>query len=183
MAKKKEKSKNKRLTVTLLKALGISSIFFPGLILAALLGWDWQGDLARLQSRGGFKQSKEIFPSQAKVVEITDGDTFVIDSGLSIRMLGIDAPDKRTPEGEIAMAYLENLIDGEKVRLEYENYQDDKYGRILAYVWEDCSTSLGCKNGQRLVNWVLVKEGLAKVELYEGRRVLKYKDLLLEAQN
>ncbi len=179
----KKKTKKKRLTVTLLKALGISSIFFPGLILAAFLGWDWQPDLVRLQSKGGFKQSKEIFPSEARVVEVKDGDTFVIESGLSVRMLGIDTPDARSPEGEIAKAYLENLIDGERVGLEYESYQDDKYGRILAYVWEDCSTSLGCSKGKRLVNWVLVKEGFAKVELYENRKELKYKDLLLEAEN
>jgi len=183
VAKKKKITKSQRLTVGILKALGIPFIFFPGLILASLLGWNWKGDLARLESEGGFKQSEVIFPSFSRVVEIKDGDTFVIDSGLAVRMLGIDAPSGRSSEGIIAKKYLENLIMGEKVILEYETYQDDKYGRILAYVWEECSTSLGCKNGLRLVNWVLVKEGFAKVELYEGRRGLRYKDYLLEAQN
>src|SRR3989338_4935947 len=47
--------------------------------------------------------------------------------------------------------------------LEYDYYQDDKFGRILAYVWENCTSQLGCNNGQRMVNWLLVKKGIAKV--------------------
>lgn len=78
--------------------------------------------------------------------------------------------------------YLKDLIEGEKVRLEYDYYQDDKFGRILAYVWERCRTSLGCQNGERMVNWLMVKKGLAKVVTYEERRRLKYEDLLLQAE-
>jgi len=140
---KKKATKSQKLTVGILKVLGIPFLFFPGLILASLLGWNWKGDLARLEERGGFKQSEVIFPSFARVVEVKDGDTFTIDSGLNVRMLGIDAPPRRSPEGIVAKKYLENLILDEKVVLEYESYQDDKYGRILAYVWEECTTSLG----------------------------------------
>jgi len=66
--------------------------------------------------------------------------------------------------------------------LEYDYYQDDKFGRILAYVWENCTSQLGCNNGQRMVNWLLVKKGIAKVVTYQDRRSLKYKDLLLQAE-
>jgi len=178
-----KKKKSKRLPRALLAALGIPTVFFPGLFLASILGWNWQEGLVALKRIGGYKQSQEIFPAEAKVIEVKDGDTFVIDSGLTVRMLGIDAPDKRAPGGGEAKEYLEDLIDGETISLEYDYYQDDKYGRILAYVWEDCSTSLGCKEGRRMINWVLVKKDFAKVEFYGGRRGLKHKDLLLEAQN
>ena len=53
--------------------------------------------------------------------------------------------------------------------------------RILAYVWEDCSTQLGCENNKRMINWVMLKKGYADFVTYQDRRALKYKDFLSEA--
>jgi len=170
------------LTRKILLALGIPSVFFPGLILAAVLGWDWQKDLSRLAKTGGYKQSPQIFPAKVQVVEVLDGDTFQADNGQTIRLVGIDAPNRGQLGWEEAKNYLQNLIDGEEVELEYDYYQDDKFGRILAYVWEKCAKNLGCQNNRRLVNWVLVKQGLAKVVTYEDRRPLKYENLLRSAE-
>jgi len=166
-----------------LVGLGIPTVFFPGLILAAILGWNWQKDLGRLARQGNYKQSAQIFPAQAKVTEVLDGDTFETDSGQTIRMIGINSPERGQLGFEEAKNYLTNMIDGETVGLEYDYYQDDKFGRILAYVWENCSKSLGCLNGKRMVNWVLVKEGKAKVVTYEDRRKLKYEELLKSAED
>ena len=55
---------------------------------------------------------------------------------------------------------------------------DDKYGRILAYVFKDCTTHFGCDNGRRMINWVMIKKDLAEFVSYEDRRELKYKELL-----
>ncbi len=177
MAKQK-----KSLSRILLVSLGIPSIFFPGLILASILGWDWQKDLTKLAKSGGYKQSSVVFPKEAVVTHIFDGDTFEIDNGQTVRMLGIDAPN-RGEEGWIeATEYLEDIIEGETIELEYDYYQDDKFGRILAYVWEDCRSSLGCEEGKRLVNWLMVKKKFAKVVTYEDRRSLKYEELLRSAE-
>ena len=170
------------LTRKILLGLGIPSVFFPGLILAAVLGWDWQKDLSRLVKTGGYKQSSQIFPAKARVVEVIDGDTFEAENGQIIRLVGIDAPNRGEPGYEEAKNYLQNLIDGEEIELEYDYYQDDKFGRLLAYVWEKCAKNLGCQNNRRLVNWVLVKQGLAKVVTYEDRRPLKYENLLRSAE-
>jgi len=178
--KAKFKAKSKSLTRQILLALGIPTVFIPGLILASVLGWNWQTDLAQLKERGGYYQSKTIFPQKATVAEVIDGDTIELDSGQTIRLLGINAPDRGEKGYEEAKEYLTDLIDGEPIFLEYDSYQDDKYGRLLAYVFEKCSTSLGCKNGKRLINWVLIKKGYAEVTIYKDRAKLKYQDILLD---
>jgi len=94
------------------------------------LGWDWQKDLSRLAKTGGYKQSPQIFPAKVRVVEVLDGDTFQADNGQTIRLVGIEAPNRGQPGWEEAKNYLQNLIDGEEIELEYDYYQDDKFGRF-----------------------------------------------------
>lgn len=68
------------------------------------------------------------------------------------------------------------LAKGKNVELEYDLYQDDKFGRILAYVWVE-------EKGKRvMLNQKLLEEGLAKVVIYEDRRKLKYQEELLAAE-
>ncbi len=58
--------------------------------------------------------------------------------------------------------------------MEYEkSYQDDKFGRILAYIFvvED--------SAKIFVNGEIVRMGLAKVTIHEDRRKLLYQDQLL----
>lgn len=85
--------------------------------------------------------------------------------------------------------------------LEYDRYQDDKYGRVLAWVWIDCESSPtflpadymhksgnesneglinnpeGCKK-EKLINEVLVTSHLAEPVVYKDRGELKYKKRL-----
>jgi len=173
----------KGITRGFLVSLGIPTVFFPGLILAAVLGWNWPKDLGRLREAGGYKGAKIIFPQEGKVAEVIDGDTFVLENGQTVRMIGIDAPNRGEAGHEEAQKYLTDLIDGETVGLEYDSYQDDKFGRILAYVWESCSASVGCRDGRRMLNLTLVREGKAKVVFYEDRRKLRYEKELREAEN
>ncbi|NCS68132.1 hypothetical protein GW777_07190 [Candidatus Peregrinibacteria bacterium] len=172
------KSLNRRLLIT----LGIPTIFIPGLILASVLGWDWQNDLQKIQ-KSGYKDSNLIFQKQMLVTTVIDGDTFEIANGQTVRLIGLNAPDRGEAGYEQASAYLKGLIEGEEVELEYDSYHDDQYGRLLAYVWEKCETQLGCKNGKRMINWVLVKEGYGEFVSYKGRAPLTYEDLLKKTQN
>ena len=164
-----------------LAAIGIPTIFFPGLILASILGWHWQTDLTKLAARGGFYQSKAIFPEHAAVDAVFDGDTILIDNGETVRLIGINAPDRGQDGYQAAKEYLTKAVTDKTVELEYDKYQDDKFGRILAYVWQKCTTELGCHNGRRMLNWLLVKEGRARVVIYEDRRKLLYEDYLKSA--
>jgi len=153
-----------------------------GLILASILGWNWQEGLVKLKQAGGYKQSTTVFPKQAEITQAVDGDTVEINNGQTIRMLGINAPERGEAGFEEAKNYMEDIFDGKSVSLEYDTYQDDKYGRVLAYIWEDCQSAMGCNNGKRMLNWLMVKRGLAKVVVYEDRRKLKYEELLKEAE-
>ena len=165
--------KGKILVRSILVGLGIPTIFFPGLILASVLGWNWQKDLMVLQGSGGYKQSAVIFPQKAKVTEVLDGDTIFLQSGQTVRLIGIDAPDRGEIGYDKAREYLNTMIAGETVELEYDYYQDDKFGRVLAYVYDE---------KKRMVNLILVKEGKAKVVTYNDRRKLKYEEILREAE-
>jgi endonuclease YncB( thermonuclease family) len=96
------------------------------------------------------------------VTRVLDGDTFhclpekpVIgaknhkDSTVSVRLRGIDAPEKRQAYGEEARLSLKEMIGNKTVKLDVKDI--DKYGRVVAYVW------LGKLN----VNLEQIKRGMA----------------------
>lgn len=159
---------------TLIK-MSVPAILIPGLILAAQLDWNWQ---KQLKSNLPYTQNQQIFPTTAIVNKITDGDTIVLKNGAAVRLIGVDAPDQGQAYFYIAKELTNNLLLGKTVELEYEpHYQNDPYGRLLAYVW------VGQGNGRRLVNKALLASGLAKVALYGQQRKLKYQDQFIEAES
>lgn len=100
-----------------------------------------------------------------RVTKVVDGDTFWIDdgseSGLKIRLIGVDAPETRRSArkeighyGEKAKLFLTELLLYKDIRLEYDVSLKDRYGRTLAYVYLRDGT---------FVNALLIKEGYATV--------------------
>ena len=97
--------------------------------------------------------------------ELSDGKKF--------RLYGVNAPEVKELYFEEAKAFTENLVLGKEISFEQEeNYKVDKFGRELGYVFID---------GVNL-NVELVRNGLAKVVLYEKRAKIKYQDELLSAE-
>lgn len=90
------------------------------------------------------------------VVKVIDGDTFVVRSGETVRMIGIDAPEKGSYYYEESKAKLEALISNKTVALEKDKSEKDRYGRLLRYVYF---------NGT-FINLVMVEEGFAKAYPY-----------------
>lgn len=178
----KHPQRPKLLTKSLLVSLGLPAVFIPGLILASLLGWNWQKDFTKLIERGGFYQNLNLFPQQAVVAQVIDGDTLELKNGRTIRLVGVDAPNRGEPYFGQALEYTISLVEDQKVKLEYDAYQDDKFGRILAYVLAPCTTQKGCQDGQLMLNQGLVENGLAKVVIYSKRKKLKYQEELLSAE-
>ncbi|HWB26422.1 MAG TPA: thermonuclease family protein [Chitinophagaceae bacterium] len=80
-----------------------------------------------------------LFGKPAKVIRVIDGDTFVIETGEHVRVLGINAPEMKTFYGEPAKEHLLALIDGKTVDLEPDHISKNKdvYGRLLRYVYLD----------------------------------------------
>jgi len=80
---------------------------------------------------------------------------------MKIRLIGVDAPESRNVFKKIigyygieSKKYMNSLIAGKKVRLEYDVDTLDLYGRNLAYVYLSDGT---------FVNAEIVKQGFAMV--------------------
>lgn len=109
---------------------------------------------------------------EVRVERIIDGDTIeVFNENESIRLLGINTPERGEVFYAEAKDFLEAELLNETVTLEYVGERYDKYGRTLAYV---------IKGGEN-INAKIVKNGLANYYFYSGKD--KYSDELLEAWN
>ncbi|MDL5044984.1 thermonuclease family protein [Oscillatoria amoena NRMC-F 0135] len=84
-----------------------------------------------------------------KVARVIDGDTYVLENGDKVRMIGINAPEMKTEFGDDAKEHLKGLIEGRTVELKSDkgNGDKDKYGRLLRYTilnGEDISLRMVC---------------------------------------
>lgn len=117
-------------------------------------------------------------PATGLVAKVKDGDSIVLADGCEIRYLGIDTPELTSNdprELELARQAKQvnaDLVQGVKLRLEYDVERYDQYNRLLAYV--------RLPDG-RLLNVELVRRGLARVLLKPPN--LRYREELLRAQN
>ena len=57
------------------------------------------------------------FGQEFKVVRVIDGDTFVIEGGERVRMIGINAPELKNPFGVESKTHLKKLIENKYVNL------------------------------------------------------------------
>ncbi|MCP4633179.1 MAG: thermonuclease family protein [candidate division Zixibacteria bacterium] len=101
---------------------------------------------------------------------ILDGDTFITDDSITVRLIGIDTPEKGDKFAEEATELLSRLLDRGNVRLEYGQQRFDKYGRTLAYVYVDSA----------FVNKAMLDSGLAVVYFHKPN--LKYFNEFIDSQ-
>jgi len=94
-------------------------------------------------------------PGMAKVIQVIDGDTIVIEGGYYVRYIGIDAPERDEPYYLEAKQANEELIKGKKARLE-RDISDKDNGRLLRYVYAD----------DTFINAELVRQGYAYAKAY-----------------
>ncbi len=85
------------------------------------------------------------------VIHVIDGDTLVLDGNEKVRLIGVDTPEsvhrKKPVEyfGKEAAAFTTQMVEGKKVRLEFEKKSKDLYGRSLAYVYLQDGTFLNAE--------------------------------------
>ena len=95
------------------------------------------------------EKSGEIYT----VKRVIDGNTFELNNGETVQLIGVDAFEVKDNEkarmdskrmgrdlqeiikmGKRAMRFVSSEIEGKKVRLEFDVQERDQYGRLLAYV-------------------------------------------------
>ena len=112
------------------------------------------------------------------VVKVADGDTFTIETGEKVRLIGVDTPEsvspsaaKNVPFGKEVSEYVKEQLLDKQVRLEFDTQRADRYGRLLAYVYLEDGTFL---------NELLVEKGYARVMTVPPN--VAYQEVFLKAE-
>lgn len=132
-------------------------------------------------SKGETTPTQTLKPHQerekVKVKKAVDGDTIQLESGQTVRYIGINTPETKDKRkgvecfGKEAFEKNKELVEGKEIRLEKDVSDKDKYGRLLRYVYVD----------DIFVNDYLVREGYAYAVTYPPD--VKYQTQLKEAQD
>ncbi|WP_218221924.1 thermonuclease family protein [Nesterenkonia sp. Act20] len=96
--------------------------------------------------------------NRAVVVRIVDGDTVELDNGDTVRVTGIDTPERGECNFDTASARMGELVRGKTVTLTRDGDDADRYDRILRYI-DVGGTDAGM---------TLIEEGLATAR-YDSR--------------
>lgn len=105
------------------------------------------------------------------VTQIVDGDTLLLDNGLVVRLVGIQAPHLQLgreglsdwPMGSDARAALASIALGKSVQLRYGGEEKDRYGRLLGQLFVTAPAEL----------WVqqrMLLDGMARVYTFPDNR-------------
>jgi len=159
----------------------------------ALTGYLFSGDLdPRFHSKEEVKWQmpfgRNFDYTNILVTRAVDGDTLVLENKERVRLIGIDTPEMHESNklyrdaqrsgqdveaikrlGRQAYEFTKKLVEGKRVRLEFDVERYDKYKRILAYVYLEDGT---------FVNAKIVEEGYASLMTYPPN--VKYADLFLK---
>jgi len=106
--------------------------------------------------------SDEDIYEEAMVIDVIDGDTIILANGKRVRYIGMDTPEitnglgRSTCYAKEARNKNRELVLGKKIKMEKDISEDDKYGRLLRYIYVD----------DVFVNKLLIKEGYAVAVAY-----------------
>lgn len=117
---------------------------------------------------------------EGQVVAVIDGDTVTLDSGLEVRLVGIQAPKlplgrpnfPKWPLADEAKAALEQMSLRRRVVLWHGGARRDRHGRALAHLVTDRGDWLQGR---------MLEAGLARVYTFEDNRARAREMLALEA--
>jgi endonuclease YncB( thermonuclease family) len=88
-----------------------------------------------LQPRGHGQKEAARQTFQAKVINVSDGDTIIVrssDQNIKIRLAQIDAPERGQPWGGKSTQTLAGLVAGKTILVSPQD--TDRYGRMIAHV-------------------------------------------------
>jgi len=115
------------------------------------------------------------------VKRVVDGDTIEISPAVDgiedLRFIGVDTPETKHPDcgeqpyADEAFEFTRAQLEGEEVELEFDVQREDRYNRLLAYVYP---------SDEEMFNETLLEEGYAQVATFPPN--VKYVDRFLAAQ-
>jgi len=111
---------------------------------------------------------------RGRVAEVRSGDVVALQSGLVVRLAGLEAPRRDEPGARASFDDLRRLVDGREVELFYGGARRDAHGRALA--------QLRLTEGRRWVQCALLRDGVARVRTFADNRALARPMLACEAQ-
>jgi endonuclease YncB( thermonuclease family) len=105
-----------------------------------------------------------------RIAGITDGDTFILEDGREVRLVGIQAPKlalgrpgfKDWPLAHEAKTALAELLAGGEVILRFGETPRDRHGRLLAHAFV----------GDTWIQGAMLAAGMARVYSFEDNRAL-----------
>lgn len=146
------------------------------LFAAIVFVWTYNPDSKAVQV-----YSESQYDGPYHVVKVVDGDTIKINidgEDTTVRLIGIDTPEsvhptkeKNVPEGKIASDYTKSLLEDTDVYIEYGEEPNDRYGRVLAYVY------IGDDD---MINARLLSDGYAQV--YTVKPNNKYEEYFIQLE-
>lgn len=104
------------------------------------------------------------------VTRVIDGDTVVVETVGTVRLIGVDTPETVDPQepvgcfGPEASAFTRAVAAGQRVRLEFDVDRIDRFGRTLAYIYLPDGTFL---------NATLVQQGYGRAYTFFPFRYLE----------
>ena len=126
------------------RSSGYSAYFLMVLLVLAFCAWlTGGGSAAEIQA---VKESKGLASSQTgqtlyRVLKVLDGDSLLVDKIGEVRLIGVDTPEMYHPTKPVqyfareASDFVRKRVEGQMVRLAFDEERLDKYGRTLAYVY------------------------------------------------
>lgn len=159
----------------------------------ALMGYFFSGNtglnsFSQQASRPSIISGKDLDYSNVLIIRVVDGDTLDLGNKKRVRLIGIDTPEMHDSDklnrdaarsgqsveaikklGTQAYQFTRGLVEGKRVRLEFDKERYDRYNRTLAYVYLADGT---------FVNAKIIQEGYASVMRYPPN--VKHADLFLK---
>ncbi len=114
-----------------------------------------------------------------QVKKIYDGDTVLLSNGKKVRFLAVNTPEVegRNKVEQVgakeAKQWLSSALKNKKIRLEKDLEKQDKYGRLLAYVFTEDNVN---------INLQLLKRGLGSLNIYPPNLKYSAEFILAEQQ-
>jgi len=129
--------------------LALSSIILLAFVLGFLVGGRFLEGEDRIASWPEPPQGEDdgLYVYRAELVRVIDGDTVELDidlglrhwsRGETIRLYGVNTPERFTDAGKAATAWMEEMLgSAEEIRLQTIKDEEGKFGRWLGIVWAD----------------------------------------------